>query len=338
MAQTESAPPIEGNPAPLPRLRPDLPATRGVEAGSPKPKPKAEQPFFYGGQAVIEGVMMRGKRHYAVAVRLPNTKEIVVDRGELKASIYVNPIWKLPFVRGLALIGEQLHLGMKSLIWSANMNAGGKDIVIGKREITGSVAVAGVFAAVIFIALPLLLAGVAVHRNNSFQFVVVEGLIRVGLVLGYLAAIALLPDVKRVFMYHGAEHKTINAFESGWALDVPSVRRASTLHPRCGTGFLLVVMVVSVVVFSIVAIFHPNWFWLIASRVLAIPLIAGAGFEAIRFMARHRTNPVIKILLLPVLGTQKFTTREPTDDMMEVAITAFNSAREGEEETAGAAA
>jgi len=316
------------------------PEVTAPEAGSPKLKaqPKAQQPFFYGGQAVIEGVMMRGKRHFAVAVRLPTTKEIVVDRGELKASIYVNPIWKLPFVRGLALIGEQLHLGMKSLIWSANMNAGSKDIVIGKKEITGSVAVAGVFAAVLFIGLPLLLAGVAVHRSGSFLFVLVEGLIRVGLVLGYLAAIALLPDVKRVFMYHGAEHKTINAFESGWALDVPSVRRASTLHPRCGTGFLLVVMVVSVVVFSIVAIFHPNWFWLVASRVLAIPIIAGAGFEAIRFMAVHRTNPVIKILLLPVLGTQKFTTREPTDDMLEVAITAFNSAREGEEETAGAAA
>jgi uncharacterized protein YqhQ len=295
-----------------------------------KPSTKKEQ-FFYGGQAVIEGVMMRGKHHYAVAVRLPTTKEIVVDRGELKASIYVNPIWKLPLVRGLALIGEQLHLGMKSLIWSANMNAGSKDIVIGKKEITGSVAVAGVFALALFIGLPLLLAGLAVHTSGNFLFVLVEGLIRVGLVLGYLAAIALLPDVRRVFMYHGAEHKTINAFESGWALDIPSVRRASTLHPRCGTGFLLVVMVVSVVVFSIVAVFHPNWFWLIASRVLAIPIIAGAGFESIRYMARHRTNPVIKVLLLPVLGTQKFTTREPSDDMLEVAITAFNNAREGEE-------
>ena len=306
------------------------PEITAPEAGSSRPLKKAEPPFFYGGQAVIEGVMMRGKRHYAVAVRLPVTKEILVDRGELKASIYVNPIWKLPFIRGLALIGEQLHLGMKSLIWSANMNAGGKDIVIGKKEITGSVTIAGIFALVIFIGLPLLLAGFAVHRSGSFLFVLVEGIIRVVLVLGYLAAIALLPDVKRVFMYHGAEHKTINAFESGWPLDVPSVRRASTLHPRCGTGFLLVVMVVSVVVFSVVAIFHPNWFWLIASRVLAIPIIAGAGFESIRFMARHRTNPVIKVLLLPVLGTQKFTTREPSDDMLEVAITAFNSAREEE--------
>src|SRR5713101_2368939 len=139
-----------------------------VSAPEAQAKPKADQPFFYGGQAVIEGVMMRGKRHYAVAVRLPTTnpdtltKEILVNRGELTAPIYVNPIWKLPFVRGLALIGEQLHLGMKSLIWSANMNAGGKDIVIGKKEITGSVAFAGVYAAVIFIALPLRLAGFAV--------------------------------------------------------------------------------------------------------------------------------------------------------------------------------
>jgi uncharacterized protein YqhQ len=302
-----------------------------------KPKAKTDQ-FFYGGQAVIEGVMMRGKRHYAVAVRLPETKEIVVDRGELKAPIYTNPFWKLPFVRGLSLIGEQLHLGMKSLIWSANMNAGGKDIVIGKREVTMSVTVAGIIALGAFIGLPLLLAGLAVHKTNDFKFVLVEGLIRVALVLGYLSAISLLPDVHRVFQYHGAEHKTINAFESGWALEVPSVRRASTLHPRCGTGFLLVVMVVSIIVFSIVAIFHPNLFWLVMSRVLAIPIIAGTGFELIRYMARHRNNPVVKVALLPVLGTQKFTTREPSDDMLEVAITAFNSARQGEEDSAGAAA
>ena len=317
---------------PHPALRADLPGKRGGEQ------------FFYGGQAVIEGVMMRGKRHYAVAVRLPTTnpdtltKEILVNRGELTAPIYVNPIWKLPFVRGLALIGEQLHLGMKSLIWSANVNAGANNVVIGKKEITGSVATAGVFALVLFIGLPLLLANFAVHRTGSFAFVLVEGLIRVGLVLGYLAAISLLPDVRRVFQYHGAEHKTINAFESGWTLDVPSVRRASTLHPRCGTGFLLVVLVVSVIVFSVVALFHPNLFWLVASRILAIPLIAGAGFELIRFMARHRYNPVVRVALLPVLGTQKFTTREPSDDMLEVAICAFNSAREGEEESTGAAA
>jgi uncharacterized protein YqhQ len=318
-----------------------LPGEIAEEASSPaspvSSPPKKDQ-FFYGGQAVIEGVMMRGKNYYAVAIRLPKTKEIVVDRGELKAAIYVNPMWKLPILRGLALIGEQLHLGMKTLIWSANMNAGGNEITIGKREITVSMAFAAIFGLGLFFGLPLLLAGLTVQRSGSFLFVLVEGVIRVGLVLAYLSAIALLPDVRRVFQYHGAEHKTINAFEAGWPLDIPSVRRASLLHPRCGTGFLLVVLVVSVVVFSVVAVFHPNWFWLIASRVIAIPLIAGIGFELIRFMARHRLNPVVRILLLPVLGTQKFTTRQPTDDMLEVAITAFNSARQGEEETAGAAA
>src|SRR5487761_126781 len=323
-----------------------LPGEIAAEASSPASPASAptKDQFFYGGQAVIEGVMMRGKRHYAVTVRLPKLNpdtqkgEIVVDRGELKAAIYVNPMWKLPILRGLALIGEQLHLGMKTLMWSANMNAGGKDIVIGKREITGSIAFAAIFGLGLFFGLPLLLAGGAGHRSGSFLFVLVEGLIRVGLVLAYLSAIALLPDVRRVFQYHGAEHKTINAFESGWPLNVASVRRASLLHPRCGTGFLVVVLVISVVLFSAVAVFHPNWLWLIASRVIGIPLIAGIGFELIRFMARHRYNPVVKVLLLPVLGTQKFTTREPTDDMLEVAITAFNSARQGEEETAGAAA
>ena len=315
------------------------------EASAPEAvAPRKREQFFYGGQAVIEGVMMRGKRHYAVAVRLPTTnpdtltREIVVKRGELKAAIYVHPVWKLPFIRGLALIGEQLHLGMTALMWSANMNAGAQGVVIGKKEIRSSVAVAGVFALLIFIGLPLLLAGLAVHHNRGFVFVIVEGIIRVGLVLGYLSLIALLPDVRRVFQYHGAEHKTINAYESGWPLEVASVRRASLLHPRCGTGFLLVVLVVSVIVFSVVALFNPDWFWLIASRVLAIPVIAGAGFELIRFMARNRTNPVVKVLLWPVLATQKFTTRQPSDDMLEVAIVAFNSAREGEEDTAGAAA
>src|SRR5256885_8873881 len=141
-----------------------------VSAPVAQAKPKAEQPFFYGGQAVSEGVMMRGKSHYAVAVRLPTTKEIVIDRGELKAPIYTHPLWKLPFVRGLALIGEQLHLGMKSLIWSANVNAGSQNIEIGKKEITGSVAIAGISALVIFIGLPLLPPPCAAPRTRRCLF------------------------------------------------------------------------------------------------------------------------------------------------------------------------
>src|SRR2546425_10346042 len=162
------------------------------DVGTPVDFPEAEvrippkkEPFFYGGQAVIEVVMMRGKSHYAVAVRLPNTKQIAVDRGELKAAIYVNPIWKLPFVRGLALIGEQLHLGMKALMWSANMNAGGHGVEIGKKEIRSSVAVAGVFALLLFIGLPLPLASLAGPPSGGFGFGAGEGGIRVGPVVGY---------------------------------------------------------------------------------------------------------------------------------------------------------
>ena len=291
----------------------------------------ARERFFYGGQAVIEGVMMRGRHHYAVAVRLPRTGEILIDRGELRAGLYTHPFWKLPFTRGLALLAEQLHLGMKSLIWSANKNAGAQDIQIGRREILASIGFAAVLGLLLFIGLPLLGAGLAVRNSQGFLFVVIEGILRVGLVLGYLSLISLLPDVRRVFQYHGAEHKTINAFEADWPLEVEQVRRASLLHPRCGTGFLVVVLVISVLLFSLVALFHPNWFWLVASRVLGVPVIAGAGFEWIRLMARHRENPAIRVMLWPVLMAQKFTTREPSPDMLEVAIAAFHAARAGEE-------
>jgi uncharacterized protein YqhQ len=306
----------------------DDPEVSPAAVSAPKEK------FFYGGQAVIEGVMMRGPHHYAVAVRDPKSKEIIVDRGELKAKMYTSPFWKLPFIRGLALMGETIHLGMKSLIWSVNVNAGANDVKIGKREISISVATSAVFGLLIFIVLPLVATGFAVHKSSSLLFALVEGVIRVGLILGYLVLIGMIPDVRRVFQYHGAEHKTINAFESEWPLDVANIRRASLLHPRCGTGFLLVVLVVSVVLFSLVALFHPNWPVLILSRLIGIPVIAGVSVEAIRYMARHRTNPVVGVLLMPVLATQKFTTREPSDDMLEVSVAAFNAAREGEEAAA----
>jgi uncharacterized protein YqhQ len=277
-------------------------------------------------------VMMRGRKHYAVAVRVPNSGEIRVQRGALTAPIYTHRFWKLPFVRGLALLAEQLHLGTRSLSWSAQVNAGAQDIQIGRREVATSLVIAVVGSLLLFFGLPLLGAGLAVHRSNSLGFVLVEGLFRVGLVLAYLSLIGLVPDVRRVFQYHGAEHKTINAYEGGWPLDVPSVRPASVLHPRCGTGFLLVVLVISVLVFGLVAMFSPNWFWLVVSRIVGIPVIAGGGFECLRFMARHREHPVIRLLLLPVLYTQRFTTREPDDGMLEVAIAAFNAAREGEAE------
>jgi uncharacterized protein YqhQ len=301
------------------------------EVAAPGAAKAPQDGFFYGGQAVIEGVMMRGRRHFAVAVRVPGSGEIRIERGALTAPIYTHRVWKLPFIRGLALLAEQIHLGTRSLSWSAQVNAGAQDIQIGKREVAISLGIAAIGSILLFFGLPLLGASLAVHRTSSFWFVLVEGLIRVALVLAYLSLIALMPDVRRVFQYHGAEHKTINAYEAGRPLDVEGVRPASVLHPRCGTGFLLVVLVVSVLVFSLVAVFHPNWPALIASRVIGIPVIAGVGFECIRFMARHRDNPVVRVLLLPVLYTQRFTTREPDDGMLEVAIAALQAAREGEQ-------
>jgi uncharacterized protein YqhQ len=293
---------------------------------TPAAGPSGPDRFFYGGQAVIEGVMMRGRRSYAVAVRLPGGG-IRVQAQPLRSAIYVHPLWRRPFLRGLALLAEQLHLGMRSLIWSAALNAGEQEIEIGKKEIAGAIALGLLFSVLLFIGLPLLGAGFAVHRAGSFGFVLVEGLIRVALVLAYLGLVGLIRDVRRVFQYHGAEHKTINALERGWPLEPASVRRASTLHPRCGTGFLIVVLVVSVLVFGLVAAVHPNWPLTIASRIVGIPVIAAVSYEWIRLLARFPTNPFVRVLLLPVLYTQKLTTREPDDPMLEVAIAALDAVR-----------
>jgi uncharacterized protein YqhQ len=309
-----------------------------VPGADPSAKPKT-----YGGQAVIEGVMMRGQRTFAVACRAASG-EIVVHAEPLTGAVYQSRWSKIPFVRGAIMIWDTLALGIRALMFAANVAAAeeGKDVHDSTMPATvmwSTILIAIGGATGLFFVMPVLAMGyLDQFIDSSVVSNVVEKVIRLGLILGYMFAIGQMPDIKRVFQYHGAEHKTINAFEAGWPLDVASVRRASLLHPRCGTGFLLVVLVVSVVVFSVVAVFHPNWFWLIASRVVAIPLIAGLGFELIRFMARNRRHPVVRVMLLPVLGTQKFTTREPSDDMLEVAITAFNSARQGEEETAGAAA
>ncbi|HEX4213546.1 MAG TPA: DUF1385 domain-containing protein [Candidatus Dormibacteraeota bacterium] len=301
-----------------------------LEPAAPAGQPAGAPSFFYGGQAVIEGVMMRGRRDYAVAVRDPKG-EIRVQRGELRGSLYRHRFWRLPFVRGLAMLGEQLHLGMRSLLWSAGV-AAGEEIEIGPKEIAISLVIGIGFSALLFIGLPLLGAGLADHRAGSFGFVVVESLIRVALVLGYLLLMGTIRDVRRVLQYHGAEHKTINALESGWALEPATVKRASALHPRCGTGFLLVVLVVSLVVFSLVALAHPDWVFLIASRLIGIPVIAGVSYEAIRLLARHRSNPVARVLLLPVLYTQKLTTREPDEGMLEVAIAALEAVMEADRE------
>jgi uncharacterized protein YqhQ len=287
--------------------------------------------FFYGGQAVIEGVLMRGRTTYAVAVRKPDG-EILVTRERLRSPIYTSRFWKLPFLRGLAGLWEMLHLGMKALVYSANIQAKGQDVELTPRAIAITVVIAAVFGIAVFLGLPLLGAGLLGRGPSALRFTLIEGGIRIGLLIVYLYAISLTKDIRRVFQYHGAEHKTINAFEAGVPLEVAHIRGQSTLHPRCGTGFLLAVMIVSVFVFSLVG--RPALVWLLLSRLLLIPVIAMVAYECIRFLGRHRRNPIVKVLVLPLLATQKLTTREPDDGQIAVALAAFNGARQEETEAA----
>jgi uncharacterized protein YqhQ len=291
----------------------------------------SQDKFFYGGQAVLEGVMMRGRTTYAVAVRKPDG-EIEVLRERLRSIIYTHPVWKLPLLRGLAGLWEQLHLGMKALMWSANIQAAADHVELtGKAvRITMGIAIVGVL--LFFFGVPLLAAGILSRGRSGLVFGLIDGFVRIGLLLLYLYAISFQSQIRRLFAYHGAEHKTINAYEAGLPLDVPNVRTQSTLHPRCGTGFLLAVMVVAAFVFGLVG--RPALPLLLASRLLLVPVIAMLAYEFIRFAGRHRNNPVMKVLLIPFLLTQKLTTREPDDRQIEVALAAFEGARQEEKEAA----
>jgi len=282
----------------------------------------SQDKFFYGGQAVLEGVMMRGRTTYAVAVRRPDG-EIQVLRERLRSIIYTHRFWKLPLLRGL---------GMKALVWSANIQAAGEQVELSANAIRITMGIAIVGALLFFLGVPLLAAGFLSRGHGSLFFGIVDGIVRIALLLLYLYAISFKAEIARLFAYHGAEHKTINAFEAGLALDVPNVRTQSTLHPRCGTGFLLAVMVVSAFVFGLVG--RPALPLLLLSRIVLIPLIAMLAYEFIRFAGRHRNNPVVKVLIIPFLLTQKLTTREPDDRQLEVALAAFQAARQEEKEAA----
>ncbi|MBI2864191.1 MAG: DUF1385 domain-containing protein [Chloroflexi bacterium] len=279
------------------------------------------KPLFYGGQAVIEGVMMRGQQHMAVAVRNPKG-EIVIHGERLKGSIYTSSWWKLPFLRGVTMIWDTLVLGVRTLLYSANVAAAEEEVEITPRMMWVTLGTAlAVIVAVFFLA-PLLLVRWLEDNNPSLVSHVVEGVIRLALLVGYIAAIGFLPDIRRVFAYHGAEHKTINAMEAGAFLDVRTVQTHSTSHPRCGTAFLLIVMVISVVVFAIIG---TENIWLRGvSRIVLIPLIAAIGYEIVRFSASHMKNRLVRALLSPGLALQALTTRPPDDKMVEVAIAALN--------------
>ncbi len=301
--------------------------------------------YYYGGQAVMEGVMMRGQRQMAVAVRQPDGK-IALYSEPLTSWIYRSPVRNWPFIRGIFVLWDALMLGMRALTLSANVAfiEEMKEEERQERERKGesaavaapapepsgiagpllwvTVAVSLLFGIGVFFVLPLLLIHF-LDRWIASALVsnLVEGAIRLIILVGYLGVIGRVPDIKRVFGYHGAEHKTINAYEAGEPLDVASVQRQSTLHTRCGTGFLLIVVLFSIFVFAFLG--RPPLFLRILSRIVLVPVIAAVAYEFLRVTARYYGNAFVRIIVTPSLALQRLTTREPDDTMVEAALVAF---------------
>jgi uncharacterized protein YqhQ len=277
-----------------------------------------------GGQAVLEGVMMRGPSNWAVAVRKPNRAIAQVCRS-IESPMSRHRLLRLPVIRGVVALGESLAIGFRALSISAQYAAQEEDGEEVTTELTRGAlifafAVAIVFAILLFKVTPALITNwLPIHRTGPF--VIVEGLIRVTIFVLYLAVISLLPDLRRVFQYHAAEHKAINAYEAGEELEPHTVQRYSLIHPRCGTAFLLWVMVIAIFVFAFFG--RPVWYWLIATRILLLPVIAGIAYELIRFAGKHAKNRILLTLLAPGLWLQRLTTREPTLDQLEVSIRAL---------------
>lgn len=278
-----------------------------------------QKPHFYGGMAVIEGVMMRGKTAMATAVRVPDGS-VSVRHEEI--TTWNSSIWQKPFFRGNMMLLDSLITGMKALAWSANESAAQPEEKLSKTEIGWTLVLALSFAIGLFMILPTLAVHwLAAEVRSSFLMNLLEGVIRVFVFFLYVWGISHMKDIQRVFCYHGAEHKTINAFEAGADLTVDQVRKYPRLHPRCGTTFLFIVMIISVFVFSFLG--WPGLLLRILSRVVLLPVIAGISYEILKLSARGAGNRLIRPLLAPGMLFQKFTTREPDDSQLEVAIRAL---------------
>jgi uncharacterized protein YqhQ len=279
-----------------------------------------------GGQAVLEGVMMRSPGHWALAVRKPDG-EIAEVNHAIRSPMARHRVLRLPVIRGVVALGESLAIGFRALAISANYAAQDPDkqdgevsTELSRGSLIFAFAVAIGFAVMLFKVTPALITN-WLPIETTGGFVVVEGVIRVSIFIAYLGLISLLPDLRRVFQYHAAEHKAINAYEAGEALEPARVQRFSLIHPRCGTAFLLWVMVIAIFVFAFFG--QPAWYWLIASRILLLPVIAGIAYELIRFAGKHAENRVLMTLLAPGLWLQRLTTREPSLDQLEVSIRAL---------------
>ncbi|MBI3168395.1 MAG: DUF1385 domain-containing protein [Chloroflexi bacterium] len=306
----------------------------------------------YGGQAVIEGVMMRGQKAFAVAMRAPDGN--IVIHTEKLANVYRSGITKVPFLRGVILLWDALGLGMRALTLSANTQTGEDEKLEGPAlYLTLGLSLA--FGIGLFFLLPAGIGGWVEHllapasgtNGGALPLLVqtsvsagsssgvwignlVEGILRLLLLIGYIWGIGFMPDIRRVFQYHGAEHKTINAFEAGAELTPEVVAKYPIEHPRCGTAFLLTLVLLSILVFT--ALGPMPILWRLVTRILFIPILAGIAVEYIRWTANHLTNPVVKLLIKPNLALQLLTTRPPDLEMLEVAIASFQSMRKAETE------
>jgi uncharacterized protein YqhQ len=279
-----------------------------------------------GGQAVLEGVMMRGPSAWSVAVRKPDGEIAEVNRPI--SSFLLKHRWaRLPVIRGVFALGESLAIGFRALAISANYAAqeegedGEVQTELSRGQLLFAFGIAIGFALLLFKVSPALITNWLPIESTTW-FVVIEGLIRVFIFILYLVLVGFMPDLRRVFQYHAAEHKAINAYEAGDPLEPEVVQRHSLIHVRCGTAFLLYVMVIAIFVFAFVG--QPGWFWLIASRILLLPVIAGIAYEVIRFAGKHPTNPILRTILAPGLWLQRLTTRAPSLDQIEVSIRALH--------------
>lgn len=287
--------------------------------------------FSYGGQAVIEGVMIRGRKAVVTAVRRPND-EVITDNRPL-SSIYTGRVRKTPLLRGVIILIEAMVLGISSLLYSANVSLEEEEEEITGKAVWLMIAVAILLAVVLFLIIPLFLTRlINPYISSSLVFHLIEGAIRLVIFIAYLKLVGLLPDIKRIFTYHGAEHKTVNAYEQGAPLEVAAVKEHSKAHVRCGTSFLFVVLLIAIMVFALVG--RPSLWLMILSRVLLMPVIAALGYEFIHFGANHVQNPLVKAVMLPGLWLQGMTTREPGDDQIEVALVALKKAIEIDAEEA----
>jgi uncharacterized protein YqhQ len=274
-----------------------------------------------GGQAVIEGVMMRGVNHWSLAVRRPD-ESIGLHDFPLVSWMVRYPVLKLPVVRGVVALVESLAIGVRALTMSANESLGEEEQELSKKEIGVTLIVAFGFAVALFFLAPLFLTGLLDRwLGEGFLFWLVEGVIRVAIFIAYIVIVTQLPDLRRVFEYHGAEHMSIHALEHGDPLTPEAVGKYRTLHLRCGTSFLLIVLVVSIFVFA--AVGRPAWYLLILSRVVLIPLIAGISYEIVKWAGRHESSAAMRAVMWPGLALQRLTTRQPDRAQIEVAIAAL---------------